>query len=325
MVTGLKGWKPLAAVSNVGTDAPLLIKHAFTATSYNVYLTDLCYIWSESLDRRQIIRRALDAETSIDPSEGTDQLNLLLQKIKGALAGQHESKLVLSWSGKDEDLFLDLSASLPAPLRSLEWRLCLAPAPPAQLTTELLLPCLYQQVLVISETRSLLESLKEKDHVISRLIDKLQSTGIELSAVFPGAAGLRSTKNANSREVAARTIKGLGEFDEWKWRKDFRTSFSPPARTSELVENVFSGNTSESSEINIEQEVSMWWKRLNSGITSNNQTPMILSSRAKPTSSPTSSKNSDDNAGFQVNYSVLVRCYNRADNIAPNYSRSCEG
>lgn len=297
---GSEGWKPLAAVSNVGTDAPLLIKHAFTATSYNVYLTDLSYIWSESLDRRQIIRRALDAETSIDPSEGTDQLNLLLQKINGALAGQYDSKLILSWSGKDEDLFLEISASLPAPLRSLEWRLCLVPAAPAMLTTELLLPCLYQQVLIISETRSLLESLKEKDHVISRLVDKLQSTGIELSSVFPGAAGLRSTKNANSREVAARTIKGLGEFDESKWRKDLRTSFSPPARTSELVANIFSSNISEPFEINTEQEVSMWWKRLKNGKTSSSQTPMILSFRANSTSSPTSSRNSDDNAGFQV-------------------------
>lgn len=307
---GSEGWKPLAAVSNVGTDAPLLIKHTFTATSYNVYLTDLSYIWLESLDRRQIIRRALDAETSIDPSEGTDQLHLLLQKINGALVGQYESKLVLSWSGKDKELFLEISAPLPAPLRSLEWRLCLLPAPPAVLTTELLLPSLYQQALIISETRSLLESLKEKDHVISRLVDKLQSNGIDLSSMFPGAAGVRSTKNANSREVAARTIKGLGEFDESKWRKDLRTSFSPPARTSELVENVFSSNISESLEINPEQEVSKWWKRLKNGKASSNQTPMILSFRANSTNSRKSSRNSNDNAVFQVSHCVLVVYYN---------------
>ena len=295
-------WKPLAAVSSVGTEAPLLIKASFTATSYSIYLTDLSQLWSESLDRRQIIRRALDAETSIDPSEGTDQLNLLLQKIQGAFAGQHESRLVLSWSGVDKHLLLDISTSLPAPLHSLEWRSCLVPAPPALLTTELFLPCLRQQVLIISETRSLLELLKEKDHVISRLVDKLQSTGIEMSAVFPGAAGLRSTKNANSREVAARMVKGLGEFEEPKWRKDVRASFSPPTNISELVQNVFSNNMSESLETNTEQGDSMWWEHLKNGRTLGDQPSTVLPFRSNSTSSPTSSNGSADNAGFQVSW-----------------------
>lgn len=299
------GWKPLAAGSNVGTDTPILIKYSFNATSYSIYLTDLSQIWSESLDRRQIIRRALDAETSIDPSEGTGQLNLLLQKIQGAFAGQHEGNLVLSWSGKDKDLLLEISASLPAPLRSLQWRLHLVPAPPALITTALLLPCLRQQVFTTSETRSLLESLKEKDHVIRRLVDKLQSTGIELSAVFPGAAGLRSTKNANSREVAARTIKGLGEFDELKWRKDLRASFSPPAKMSELVKNVFSRNMAEYSEINTEHdehEDSMWWEHLKNRKISDGQKTTNSPFKVNSISSPTSSRDSGDDAGFQVNW-----------------------
>ena len=292
----------MAAVSNVGTDAPLLIKYDFTATSYSIYLTDLSQVWSESLDRREIIRRALDAETSIDPSEGTDQLNLLLQKLQGAFVEQQESKLTLSWSGDDKNLLLEISASLPEPLRTLEWRSCLVPAPPSLLTTELLLPCLRQQVLFISETRSLLELLKEKDHVISRIVDKLQSTGIEMPAVFPGAAGLRSTKNANSREVAARTVKGLREFDEYKWRKDLRASFSPPTKISELVQNVFTNNMSESLDINTEQVDSTWWKHLTRERLPDEKAPMVSPFKANSTSSPTSSKGSVDNAGFQVSW-----------------------
>lgn len=309
---GFGGWKPLATLSNLGTNAPLLIKYSFTATSYSIYLTDLSQIWSESLDRGQIIRRALDAETSIDPSEGTDQLNLLLQKIEGAFAGQHESKLVLSWSGNGKDLLLAISASLPAPLRPLEWRSYLFPAPPALVTTELLLPCLHQLVLIVGETRSLLESLKEKDHVISKLVDKLQSTGIELSAVFPGAAGLRSIKNANSREVAARMVKGLGEFDKSKWRKDLHASFSPPSRISELIQKVFSNNMSEPLETNTEQGDSMWWEHLEIGEVPGGRKSMILPPKANSTSSPASSKASEDDTGFQVNWfscvNLLVPC-----------------
>ena len=301
MVMTSGSWKPLSAVSNIGTDAPLLIKYCFTAAAYSIYLTDLTQLWSESLDRRQIIRKALDAETSIDPSEGTDQLSLLLQKIQGALEGQHETKLLLSWGGNEKDLFLEISASLPAPLRLLEWRLSLVPAPQALLTTELLLPCLLQQVITNSETTSLVELLKEKDHVISRLIDKLQTTGTEMTTVFPGAVGLRSSKNPNGREVAARTVKGLGGFNESKWRKDLHVSFNPPTEIGELVQRVFSGNLPEPSGIKAAQVDSMWWKHLKKDRLSGDHAPGILLLKADTTCSPNSSRGSSiDDAGFQV-------------------------
>jgi len=71
-------WKPLHLSASAGAHLPaLLISEAFTAASYTVHLTDLTYIWSECLDRRDIIRRSRAEDTSIDPSDN-EQLQILL-------------------------------------------------------------------------------------------------------------------------------------------------------------------------------------------------------------------------------------------------------
>ena len=203
----------------------LFIKYQSGLSTYTVLLTDLTYIWKEALSRKQIIKRAFELDTSIDPSEGFDQLTLLLQYLQSALDGRAATSRKLSSGQEERSLILELGITLPVPLLPLCWHLHLSPADPDVLRTELLLPCLKTSSQGRSEVLSLCSILKEKDYVITRLIDKLQASGLELTAVFPSLVPTRTSK-ANAREVLMRSVRGLQPFHENNWREQFSSNIA---------------------------------------------------------------------------------------------------
>ncbi|MCJ1437403.1 hypothetical protein MMC27_006790 [Xylographa pallens] len=203
--------------------SPLLVKHDISSSAYTIQITDLTNIWTESLDRRQIIRRALDENVSIDPSEGPSQLMKLLQEIEKALKGQLDTSLKIQYLAQHESITLEATVVLPSPLPHLIWYFRLSCASQELLTSNLLLPCLSELLHARSEAASLLTHIKEKDHVISRLTEKLEASGIELTAVFPSAAPSRRSKT-NARELVLASVKGLNEFNVKNWRNEVKTS-----------------------------------------------------------------------------------------------------
>ena len=202
---------------------PLLVKHDISSSAYDIQITDLTHIWTETLDRRQIIRRALDESTSIDPSEGAGQLMKLLQEIEKALKGQPDTNLNIQHLTQAKSITLEATVVLPSPFPLLRWNFCLSCASQESLTSNLLLPCLAELLRAKSEVASLLTHIQEKDHVINRLREKLEASGIELIAVFPSAAPPRRSKT-NARELVLASVKGLREFNIPDWRHRVRTS-----------------------------------------------------------------------------------------------------
>lgn len=204
---------------------PLLISKTFTSNSYTVNVTDLTYIWSESLDRRSIIKRSLDEDTSIDPSEDAEQLRVFLDKIQSALSGGENTSLSLQAklspkSNSPASLDLFVTAKLPKGLQPLQWPIHLTPLPQSELSSQLTIPILRAQNARMRELERLAEMLKEKDHVIQKLVDKLETTGAELGHVFPGAAGKGGRKIP--RKLAEERVKGLGLFEAEDWKKEMR-------------------------------------------------------------------------------------------------------
>ncbi|MCJ1382951.1 hypothetical protein MMC17_006064 [Xylographa soralifera] len=203
--------------------SPLLVKHDISSSTYNIQITDLTHIWTESLDRRQIVRRALVENVSIDPSEDRDQLMKLLQEIEKALKGQPDTSLKIQYLDQPESITLEATVVLPSPLPRLTWSFRLSCASQELLTSNLLLPCLSELLSAKSEVASLLTHIKEKDHVINRLTEKLEASGIELTAVFPSAAPLRRSKT-NARELVLASVRGLNEFNIQNWRNEVKKS-----------------------------------------------------------------------------------------------------
>lgn len=199
-------------------------------------------MWTESLDRRQIIKRALNEETSIDPSEDASQMQLLLGHVEAALDGHDGAKVTVDGDGNPDRLTLSAFITLPPPLMPLQWFMRLEKAPQALFTTQFVLPTLNVCYSARFQVNSLLQHLKEKDHVINKLTDKLQADGTDLVRVFPGASTGKLGSKLSSRSVAAKSVKGLAEFDEDQWRHQVTTTDETKSDINELLSSVFASD-----------------------------------------------------------------------------------
>ena len=274
---GTMAWRPLPLSASAGAQLPgFLISEAFTPSSYAIQLTDLTHIWSESLDRRAIVRRSREEGTSIDPSDGKDQLQIFLDKLKLGLKGEKDTTLALTVSaGPDRpSLVLNINVKLPGGLAPLQWPIQLAAAPQSLMTTHFTIPLLRAQHASAQEFASLTEVVKEKDHVIQKLLDKLEGQGNELGQIFPQAAGRVGRKV--DRKIAEERVKGLGPFDLVAWRRDSRHEVSRDI--AGLVGDVFADDNAVSiaagSDIPNEEESDDWWESIK-GITVNLATGRI--------------------------------------------------
>ena len=246
-MSNLSAWRILPCSRSGAEVAPLLFKSETTATEYTIHVTDLVRLWTESLKRKDIIRRALELDTSIDPSEGTDQFVLLLHKLSDALDGGNGTSLSLA-EKPDGQMALEATVLLPSPLPALVWPFKLRPATQQLLSSELVVSCLRDLLHSKHQVSSLLTQLKEKDHVISRLVDKLRSAGIELSAIFPSAQTHGRSK-ASTEDSVVNSVRGLREFDENAWKDNLPASFEPNISQEELVLNVFSQKAIDTSHV----------------------------------------------------------------------------
>ena len=295
-------WKPLQIDHQHSSIPPLLIKSEFGASSYKIWLTDLTYIWTESLDRRQIIQRALNVDTSIDPSEDASQLRLLLQSIQDALVQRSGTAVDFVQSDDPKQLVLQTSTDLPGPLKPLEWRMKLNSAPQSTLTAELTIPLLSQQSIAKAEKASLLQQLRYKDNVISKLIEKMQSDGVDLSRVFP--ASVPGRLGANPREILAKSVKGLAEFDLQEWQSRMIKDYKTLDELRDLISNTFNADPIEAatqSHISDSPSYGDWWTNLRRE-----------SSHRTPFTSPAQVSNTDRNdleySEFQVRQNKYFSC-----------------
>ncbi|EPE24586.1 hypothetical protein GLAREA_08438 [Glarea lozoyensis ATCC 20868] len=259
----MAGWKPLSLSASASAHLPpLLFSVSFDhGSSYTVYLTDLTHIWSESLSRRQIIRRSQEEKTSIDPSDDEDNLRKLLEKIKSALEGARNTTAALTINADDErpSLTLSLAVKLPAGIAPLEWPLRLSAVPQTTLTQQLILPLMEAQHMRLQETASLIEVLKEKDHVIQKLLDKLEGQGTELGELFPQAAGKAGRKI--DRRKAEERVRGLALFDIDAWRSENQIGAFHDTQT--LLSKVFQGDANQVPEVGTEKAADVdgtWWE-----------------------------------------------------------------
>ncbi|KAN0093768.1 XLF domain containing protein [Hyaloscypha variabilis] len=270
-------WRALPLSASAGAQLPaLFISEAFTPSSYTIQLTDLTHIWRESLDRRAIVRRSRQEGTSIDPSDGTDQLQIFLNKLKLGLAGGKDTALALTIAaGPDRpSLVLNIIVKLPGGLAPLQWPIQLDAAPQSLMTSHFTVPLLKAQHASTQDFASLTEVVKEKDHVIQKLLDKLEGQGTELGQIFPQAAGRAGRKV--DRKMAEERVKGLGPFDLAAWRRS--THHETSRDIAGLVGEVFAGDNAASSRADsdapTEEESDIWWESIK-GITINLATGKI--------------------------------------------------
>ena len=255
-------WKPLLFPGKQNGLPPLLIKYEFGPSEYTVWLTDVSYIWTETLNRRQIVKRALNVDTSIDPSEDSAQLHLFLSSIADALRQRPGTSVILDECNDIKQLTLNTSTPLPHPLQPLEWSIVLMLAPQAVFVSEFVSPLLRQQLTAKVEKTSLLQQLKEKDNVISKLIEKLKGDGVDLGKVFPGAMSSKSGAGPTARGAVAKSITGLREFDHDRWETQLAKDNGVFGDISNLLSQIFDDDEKAAGERLQVADYGEWWKRV---------------------------------------------------------------
>lgn len=239
---------------------PLLIKYQFGSNNYQVYLTDLTTIWSESLEQSEILQRAKETVSSITPSDH-DQRVVLFRHIQKVLEQQKGTTLLLSRGDGEDNLVLCLLDPLIEGLQPLQWPVRLDPQPQNVFTNQFLLPYLNQQLNTNAQISSLLRHLKDKDHVIGKLTDKMRSEGIELGKLFPASISARPGRQLD-RESVGRTVPGLSTFSERQWQRQCIEEQQHPNDVLQLISQTFDSSFAFTLKPLQIPESFKWWEQI---------------------------------------------------------------
>lgn len=260
-MTSQSKWRSLPTFPDLPA---LLVSTGFNieSSSYSLEVTDLANIWTESLDRKGILRRSLNEDTSIDLSDGDkEQWRVFLSKLEAAFdptSPDHElTSLTLSPHGTG-DLLLHITCVLPKPLKPLNWPVHLAKRQPDVLASELVVPLIRASQVRTQEAEYLVERLKEKDVVIDRLVDKLEAVGTGLEHVFHSLP----IKRKATRAMAEEKVQGLAPFSEDQWRLHCASTLKAHQDVPSLLLDAF-GNGSidgDREDVKVSDRVNDWWK-----------------------------------------------------------------
>lgn len=270
-MSGPRSWKPLPlAVPGIPN---LLVSTDFTPQSYTIRITDLANVWTECLEKKPIIMRGLKEDTSIDPTDGPDQIRKLLELLRAAFdpsSPEHgDTSMVLSSGGSGEGdnvLSIHVTVILPGGLRPLKWPMYLTWSPPSAIATELVLPLVQAHHARTQEITEMVATLRDKDGVIAKLVDKLEATGTGLEHIFTSLSGRRKL----TRTIAEERVKGLAPFREADFRKRSVAAHveAGPGDIQELLDNVFGGTgLACAADLEIEDSPALnnWWTKLGKG------------------------------------------------------------
>jgi len=319
-------WYPLPTFHDLPA---LLVSAHFAQSSYTLYVTDLANIWVENLDRKSVLLRSLQENTSIDLSDGDpEQWAVFMSKLQAtfdptspdhhltsiSIAAAHDSK-------NQDGLRLRITCELPQPLEALKWPVQLVKCQPASLASELVLPLIQTHHVQSCETRDLGDQLRAKDAVIAKLLDKLDAMHIPLEQIFNAL----SAKHAITRAAAEDKIKGLAPFDEAKWRR--QRTIPNPEDSSALLQSVFveSGfRCDRAMDFGVSDTLNNWWKDIGSRFyalsRSENKNPR-QQAKENPVISSSSSGEADDE-GFQVQTTPPRLASRPARNDTPTRSKA---
>lgn len=270
---GPRSWRPLPlAVPGIPS---LLVCTDFAPQSYSVRITDLANLWTESLEKKPIIMRGLKEDTSIDPTDGPDQIRKLLDLLRAAFdptSPEHgDTSMALSRGGSgdagDDGLVIHITVILPGGLRPLKWPMHLKKSTQSAIATELVLPLIQAHHARTREMTELIAALRDKDSVITKLVDKLEAVGTGLEHTFTSLSGRRKV----TRAIAEERVKGLAPFREADFRKRAAAAQTEagPANIPVLLDDVFGGDGGLAcgADLDIDDSPALndWWAKLGKG------------------------------------------------------------
>ena len=248
-------------------DAPqLLLRAQLGDSGYEVELMDLSHVWRETATKQDIIQRATDAGSSIDPGQDREQFKIFLSKIEDAINGKDGTTFSLHANDNDgTTLSAEISAKLPHPLPAFAWTLQLQRLEPQYTAALLVTPLLHQASRLHQQIEQLIHELHDKDRVISKICDRLETSGNDLTTVFPGVSNVKTSRKKGQREQLAKHVKGLADFDESAWKAQHAFVESSEIMDADQMNIVLRDLPIPDSGANVPSASESWWQHLDKG------------------------------------------------------------
>ncbi|KAL1894066.1 hypothetical protein Cpir12675_003850 [Ceratocystis pirilliformis] len=273
-------WKVLPL--RVGNGIPLLLtSFSFSDFSYTVYISDLSNVWVERLNRKQICMRGLQEDTSIDPSDGDNNMTAFLKSLTRAFddaeSDHHKTSITISPGGttgfsggpspsENEGFTLIVTCQLPEELTSkpLKWNMYLSKCASPEIASRLVLPLVEAQQEKTFQVDSLVSTIHQKDAIIARLLDKLDAMDVPLENVFTIAS---TGKRKLTRQAAQERIKGLAPFNRKTWVEKVKIGMPKPTDVVALLEDILDDVQLERALVTLEnaEEMEDWWMNIAPG------------------------------------------------------------
>ena len=251
---------------SVGDAPQLLLRAQFNDSGYEVELTDLSHVWRETADKQDIIQRATDAGSSIDPGQDSEQFRIFLSKIKDAINGKAGTTLSLHANDNDGTaLSAEISAKLPHPLPAFTWTLQLKRLEPQYTAALLVTPLLHQASRLHQQIEHLVHELHDKDRIISKICDRLETSGNDLTTVFPGVSNVKTSRKKGQREQLAKHVKGLADFDESAWKAQHVVVQDSETMDADQMNVVLRDLPIPGADVNALSASESWWQHLDKG------------------------------------------------------------
>src|SRR5579871_4982395 len=209
-------WRTLFFSNRDDGTPKLLFKFITSSDGFELYVTDILHCWRDSGDRTSIAKEAARTHSSIDPSEDVTQFQVLLSNHRDGLMSRNGGRCKIGsappiTADTEPRLGFTLHSRtpLPPPLPPLYWRFDLLQEERMLLTRELILPALASELKHQKQIEDLKRRIDQKDHVITRLMDKIEQSSMDLSLVFPGYS---SGRKGLTTEQATKVFRGISRF-----------------------------------------------------------------------------------------------------------------
>ncbi|OAA31982.1 DNA double-strand break repair and VJ recombination XRCC4 [Moelleriella libera RCEF 2490] len=258
-------WRPLPVPPPSGV--PVLLAAVETGpSSYTVRVSDLANVWSESLDRKAICLRGWSENTCIDPSDTPENMAKLLSCLRAALdtcqPDHNTTRITLSpavpANAGEDGITIEMTCPLPG-IGSLKWPIHLAKQQSSALASTLIFPLIQAQSDKSREIQSLIQTVRSKDAILTRLINGLEKSGTGLEHVFTSLSGRKKVTRSDAEDKVER----LAPFNERDWREQLANDDTQFTTVDQLARSVFSKDEL-SPQINVGFDVSPaqddWWR-----------------------------------------------------------------
>lgn len=204
----------------------IYLKTAFGSDRYSISATDLSRLWHEELEKDDIIWQANRNRIQID-LEDANNFGILLKHLASSVEGDVDIT-----ERKSNRIELKSAIKLPEPLPEATWTFRLELQEDEDFRKHVTVPLIDQIRAHQHNEDDLVQRIKDKDHIVDKLMDAVDKYKVDLAGIFPALATQGPARRTSTRAEAEARIPALRPFDLQTWHQGHSNGHSCAAAQS---------------------------------------------------------------------------------------------